>query len=273
MYREGRGVQRDQAEALKWYHKAARQKNATAMFNLGTAYYNGDGVGINDTLSCAWFLLAKEQGSPNAKEALSKDGKKLLSTDLVSAWFVIAMMYRKGEDLERNDAEAIKWLTKAADNGNPDAKVQIATMYANGQGVPKDFGRVLELCESAAKQNYGPGSYCVGVIHRQGLGIAKDSREALKWFRNAAEQNHSGAAMVLVDMYEKGEGTEVNRVEAYYWLFMAFTEGVTDTHERAAQLWRQMQPSDIKHLEKKLQGLNYDPKKVFKELGTEIPQA
>jgi uncharacterized protein len=269
MYREGLGVPRDQQEAVQWYHKAARQKNAAAMFNLGTAYYNGDGVGVDYRLAYAWFLLAQEQSSVNAVSAISRTGKELMAGEQIEAWFAIASMYQKGVDLEQNDHEAIKWLTKAADGGSAQAKVQMAGMYANGQGVPKDFARVLELCQSAAKQGSGPGHYCVGIVYRQGLGVPKSPQIALKSFRNAAELNHRGAIMTLVEMYEKGEGTEVNRSEAFYWLYRAHGEGVVDAKQRAAELRKQMQADDIKHVEKKLRGQHFDPKAVFKEM--ELP--
>lgn len=44
MYSEGMGVQRDPAQAVTWYEKAAEQGNANAAFNLGVAYSNGAGV-------------------------------------------------------------------------------------------------------------------------------------------------------------------------------------------------------------------------------------
>ena len=72
MFRAGRGVEQDKTEALKWYHKAAKQKNPNAMFHLGTAYYNGDGTGIDDVTAYAWFLLAQSFGSESADDAVKR---------------------------------------------------------------------------------------------------------------------------------------------------------------------------------------------------------
>ncbi|MGH8710693.1 MAG: tetratricopeptide repeat protein, partial [Burkholderiales bacterium] len=44
MYSKGRGVAKDDAEAVKWYRKAAEQGLATAQFNLGLKYERGEGV-------------------------------------------------------------------------------------------------------------------------------------------------------------------------------------------------------------------------------------
>jgi len=50
-YRMGEGVEKDKEEAVRWYRKAAKHGSAAAMFNLGAAYYNGDGVGVDDVVS------------------------------------------------------------------------------------------------------------------------------------------------------------------------------------------------------------------------------
>lgn len=44
MYDNGQGVPQDYAEAVKWYRKAAAQGDAQAQNNLGVRYDNGQGV-------------------------------------------------------------------------------------------------------------------------------------------------------------------------------------------------------------------------------------
>ena len=43
-YRRGQGVARDDAEAVRWYRKAADQGNASAQYLLGVMYDGGRGV-------------------------------------------------------------------------------------------------------------------------------------------------------------------------------------------------------------------------------------
>jgi TPR repeat protein len=38
-------------------------------------------------------------------------------------------MYRKGEGTEKNDVIALKWLEKAAEQGNADAQLRCGIMY------------------------------------------------------------------------------------------------------------------------------------------------
>ena len=44
MYANGRGVPKDEAEAVKWYRKAADQGDAKAQVELGECYMCGFGI-------------------------------------------------------------------------------------------------------------------------------------------------------------------------------------------------------------------------------------
>ena len=44
MYEKGRGFPEDDKEAVKWYKLAAEQRNASAQYNLGLMYAEGEGV-------------------------------------------------------------------------------------------------------------------------------------------------------------------------------------------------------------------------------------
>jgi TPR repeat protein len=45
LYDNGKGVEPDYKEALKWYHLSAEQGNKSSQNNIGCMYYNGYGVG------------------------------------------------------------------------------------------------------------------------------------------------------------------------------------------------------------------------------------
>lgn len=58
MYYLGQGVAQDYAQAVAWYRKAAEQGSAAAQNNLGTIYYQGEGVPQDYVLAHMWFNLA-----------------------------------------------------------------------------------------------------------------------------------------------------------------------------------------------------------------------
>ena len=63
MYRRGRGVAENYAEAVRWYRLAAEQGNATAQVSLGYMYANGDGVPQNDVRAYMWYSVTAAQDS------------------------------------------------------------------------------------------------------------------------------------------------------------------------------------------------------------------
>ena len=58
------------AEAVRWFRLAAEQGDASAQFNLGGMYANGEGVLEDDTEAVRWFRLAAEQGHAGAQSSL-----------------------------------------------------------------------------------------------------------------------------------------------------------------------------------------------------------
>ena len=67
MLRLGKGIEQDDAEAVKWYRLAAEQGDADAQYNLGWMYANGRGVEQDDAEAVKWYRLAAEQDMPKRK--------------------------------------------------------------------------------------------------------------------------------------------------------------------------------------------------------------
>src|SRR6266498_2006941 len=64
-------VAKDEAEAVKWFLKAAEQNVADAQFNLGVCYASGQGVAKDDAEAYKWWLLAAGQGNDDAKHNMT----------------------------------------------------------------------------------------------------------------------------------------------------------------------------------------------------------
>ena len=64
------GVPQNYAEALKWYRLAADQGDASAQYNLGVMYDNGQGVPQNYAEALKWYRLAADQGNASAQHSL-----------------------------------------------------------------------------------------------------------------------------------------------------------------------------------------------------------
>ena len=70
MYANGEGVPQDDAEAVQWYRLAAEQGHAEAQGTLGAMYATGRGVPQDDVEAVQWFRLAAEQGHASSQGAL-----------------------------------------------------------------------------------------------------------------------------------------------------------------------------------------------------------
>ena len=69
MYRDGNGVPKDLAKAVEWFRKAAEQGYPNAQYNLGVMYQDGDGVPRDLVQAHKWFSLAAASGSEGAPDA------------------------------------------------------------------------------------------------------------------------------------------------------------------------------------------------------------
>ena len=68
MYRNGKGVQQNYAEALKWFRLAAEQGQADAQYNLGLMYRDGERVPQDYVQAYMWLNLAVSQIPASEKE-------------------------------------------------------------------------------------------------------------------------------------------------------------------------------------------------------------
>jgi hypothetical protein len=70
LYRDGRGVPHDMAQAAEWYRKAAEQGDSGAQATLGVLYSMGQGVPQSYADAYYWFdLAARIEGSNQEKYA------------------------------------------------------------------------------------------------------------------------------------------------------------------------------------------------------------
>ena len=80
MYTNGEGVTKDDAEAVRWYRRAAKQGYAAAQYNLGVKYAQGRGVVKDSVLAYMWLDIAGANGDESARK-----GQDILERDLTRA--------------------------------------------------------------------------------------------------------------------------------------------------------------------------------------------
>jgi hypothetical protein len=230
---------------------------------MGAAYYNGDGVPVDSSLSYAWFVVAKDAGNQMAAEAVQRGDSELKPGTIISAFEKIAEMYEKGGGLQENPAEAARWWSKAAERGDLDAEVALAIKMINGQGVPQDLARGRHLCDEAAKHFEHRAEYCMGYIYQHGLGVARNDKKARNWYERAAAKGEIHAMRTLALMEVAGEGGKTDRGAAFLlYARLAETGDRDDALRSLAKLRKEITPKEWSSLQRPLQLLRIDPSKL-----------
>ena len=150
----------------------------------------------------------------------------------------LGLMYRDGRGVGRDDAEAVRWLRRASEQGDVRGQGNLGLMYANGRGVRRDDAEAVRWYRSAAEQGYARGQTNVGWMYENGRGVRRDDAEAVRWYRSAAEQGYARGQYNLGVMYENGRGVRRDRVEAARWYRMAADQGYENAEKALDRLRR-----------------------------------
>jgi TPR repeat protein len=177
LYQLGRAyaANRQAAEALVAYRKAADKGSSAAMVELGVMYGTGAGVAKDQAKARELFERAAKAGNPRGVTNLAAiDG-----------------------GTAANPAEARAMLAKAAEANSAEAQFQLGVMYAQGTGGPKDEVAARALFEKAAAQNHPAALEWLGAFAQSGRGGAQDTRAAKTYYERAAALGDEDAKAAL----------------------------------------------------------------------------
>ena len=255
MYREGRGVEKNNSEAAKWYLRSAEQGHVTAQYNLGVLYVTGEGVRQDYREAVYWYRKAADQGHAEAQNALGfryENGQGVAKDESEAVrWYRLAAdqgnmyaqynlgnNYRLGRGVKRNNKEAFRWLSKSAEQGYANAQSLVGMMYRDGTGVTQNYGAAVNWYRKAAEQGIAEAQNSLGVRYKDGQGVAQNYAEALKWFRRAADQGDADSQNNLGIMYEYGRGVAANDAEAVRWYQLAANQNHARAQSNLATMYR-----------------------------------
>ena len=134
-YAVGNGVMQSDAEAARWYRKAADQDFADAQFELARCYDTGKGVRKSSAEAAKWYRLAAEQGHAEAQCELGR-------------------CYTSGKGVKADYVEADRWFSAASDQGHFATESDFAELNAlleksfrEGTLKYKELERLEKQCE------------------------------------------------------------------------------------------------------------------------------
>jgi len=123
----------DYAAAVAIWRPLAQRGDPDAEFNLGQAYRLGRGVPIDLPMAKIWFQKAADAGHLDAETTLG------------------LLLFENGDHVA-----GLKWLRRAADQGEPRALLVYGTALYNGDGVSQDRVLGYAYVSRAATQGLAP---------------------------------------------------------------------------------------------------------------------
>jgi hypothetical protein len=123
----------DSKEAFEWWRKLAEQGYASAQYELGNRYYLGRGVYKNEDEAVKWFRQAMNQGCIDTLSNLEygeyvSDNiellRKVAEQGYAEAQYMLGNRYTT--IAHWNPDEAVKWWRKAAEQGHAAAQKELA---------------------------------------------------------------------------------------------------------------------------------------------------
>src|SRR5438045_2798451 len=159
----------------------------------------------------------------------------------------------------KTDQKRLEEVKAKAEAGDAESEVELGLRYDKGEGVAKDQAEAVKWYRKAAEQNYAKAQYNLADCFDTGEGVAKDQVEAVKWYRKAAEQNYATAQENLGVCYVSGEGVAENLVEAYKWLLLAVRQGNEHAKEGVTLLEHALRPEQIAQGQKRAHEFKQKP--------------
>jgi len=212
-------LDRNPEKGVDLLSRAVRAKSLTARFNLGMAYYNGDGVPQDPSKAAQWLQVAEKQ-------------------NFVEAQYVLGMLLAEGEEgLPKNLSQGVRLLNKADKQGHKLARAYLEKMdlkpgtisnkvlqtttsnfsnmtssedekilhearkYYTGIGRPKNYEKAYSMLLPLAKGGYPEAARLVGLMKLSGKGTEKNPKDAKQWLSVAAQKG-DGVARRMLEQYK-----------------------------------------------------------------------
>lgn len=176
-----------------------------------------------------------------------------------NAELLLGLKLLDGDGVAVNEAEAAKWLERAASQNVPVAAYRLGTLYERGHGVPADPVRAVQWYETAAKAGNRKAMHNLAVAYADGTGVAKDLVVAAQWFTRAADLGLADSQFNLAVLYERGMGVQQSLLDAYKWYAIAAAQGDTESKARVDALATQLGPEDKAAAEKAVAAFQAEP--------------
>mgnify|MGYP001216136294 FL=1 len=175
-------------------------------------------------------LRAKRERDAGSAELLSRAN----AGDAEAQYLVAILMLEGKGGFQKSQAEAVKWLNRAAERGHADAQLQLGLAFKSGNGILQDFGEAKRWFAKGASRGHAESQYQLGLLYRSGQGVPFDFVEAYAWFNRAASQGLQPATVARDELVTLMRPEQVAMAQARSRHDSAQTEDGGDKSSAAA---------------------------------------
>ena len=159
-----------------------------------------------------------------------------------AAEYELGRAFWDGRGVRENDAEAIKWFRKSAEQGCAPAQFELGMDYGGreildglfGSGPRQDLAEAVRWFRKVADKAVDAGDresqflgrqaeFALGVFYLNGKGVKQDWVEGTNWMSRSAEGGSRLAMDKLSWAYFNAKGVPHSDVDAYKWLHIAIS--------------------------------------------------
>ncbi|MDH3469164.1 MAG: sel1 repeat family protein, partial [Gammaproteobacteria bacterium] len=158
--RRGLKVSPDHDGLLAFQSSLERVVHADVAYREAEKYFFGDGVAVDYAEAARHYLAAAELGHAAAQTG-------------------IGVSYGNGYGLDASEQQAIRWLQRAARQGDPMAQYNLGLGLVFGTTAAPN--EALQWAIRAAQQDYEPAYRLLSWMYQSGSGVAQSTKESLKW--------------------------------------------------------------------------------------------
>lgn len=235
-YLNGLGVDKNAAEASKWFKKAlavATAEDLALILDRGPEFQGAcqeADMDFEEKCSRAAYNKLEADTSGGLFAALLRSAK----SGRTWSQYWLALAYKNGYGVDEDVRSAAEWLRIAADGGLACAVEMLARFYKKGMcslGADEDkstalYKKAFEIYLKQAETGNAYSQYKVAEAYEYGFGVGKNEEESFKWMLKAA-QNGLGEAMEYVSLaYSIGEVVGEDHQAAFEWYVKAAEHGV-----------------------------------------------
>jgi len=216
LYTNGTGVQRDAAQAVSWFKKAALAGSTNGMLLYGDALATGQGTVKDVAEGQRWIRKAAQENN-------------------VAALYRLGRMFRDGEGMAPDAIEAVNLFKKAAEQNYSPAMVAVGLMFEGGGGLEADHLQAAQWYKRAAEAGDADGMAALGTMYSTGRGVEKNPTMASMWYTEAAKQGQLLAIHNLAYHYDKGIGVARDPNTASALVYQALEQRYQFTYQQMVQ--------------------------------------